>query len=336
VLAEDTQKMSKSLGNIVAPQEVMDQHGADILRLWVVGSDYSEDLRIGPEILKQHADIYRRLRNTLRFVLGNLNGFEAAERVAEAEMPELERWVLHRLWTLDAELRRACASFEFHAFFSELHTYCAVDLSAFYFDVRKDSLYCDPIVSGRRRAARTVLDLLFDHLTAWLAPFLCFTAEEAWLSRHPGGGESVHLRLFPDVPAAWRDDALAAKWETLRQLRRIVTGALEIKRAEKTIGSSLQACPIVYAGEPFRSAAHCVDLADLFITSDARFGEGEAPPGSFGLAEVPTVRVTVELASGDKCERCWKVLEDVGRHPEHRGICLRCADAVERSVAAAE
>ncbi|MGZ8403777.1 MAG: isoleucine--tRNA ligase, partial [Rhodoplanes sp.] len=254
VLAEDTQKMSKSLGNIVAPQEVINQHGADILRLWVVGSDYSEDLRIGPEILKQQADIYRRLRNTLRFVLGNLDGFDPAERLAEAEMPELERWVLHRLWTLDAALRAACASFEFHPFFSELHTFCAVDLSAFYFDVRKDSLYCDPIVSSRRRAARTVLDLLFDHLTAWLAPFLCFTAEEAWLSRHPGSEESVHLRLFPDVPAAWRDDALAAKWETLRQLRRVVTGALEIKRAEKTIGSSLQACPIVYAGEPFRSA----------------------------------------------------------------------------------
>jgi isoleucyl-tRNA synthetase len=336
VLAEDTQKMSKSLGNIVAPQEVMDQHGADILRLWVVGSDYSEDLRIGPEILKQHADIYRRLRNTLRFLLGNLNGFEAAERIAPAELPELERWVLHRLWKLDVQLREACASFEFHAFFAELHTFCAVDLSAFYFDVRKDSLYCDPADAGRRRAARTVLDLLFDHLTAWLAPFLCFTAEEAWLSRHPGGGESVHLRLFPEVPAAWRDDALAAKWETLRQLRRVVTGALEIKRAEKAIGSSLQACPIVYAGEPFRAAAHNVDLAELFITSDARFAEGEAPADSFALADVPGVRVTVALASGDKCERCWKVLGDVGSHPEHQGVCLRCADAVDRAVAAAE
>jgi isoleucyl-tRNA synthetase len=202
--------------------------------------------------------------------------------------------------------------------------------------VRKDSLYCDPADAGRRRAARTVLDLLFDHLTAWLAPFLCFTAEEAWLSRHPGGGESVHLRLFPEVPAAWRDDALAAKWETLRQLRRVVTGALEIKRAEKAIGSSLQACPIVYAGEPFRAAAHNVDLAELFITSDARFAEGEAPADSFALADVPGVRVTVALASGDKCERCWKVLGDVGSHPEHQGVCLRCADAVDRAIAAAE
>lgn len=336
VLAEDSQKMSKSLGNIVAPQQVMDQHGADILRLWVVGSDYSEDLRIGPEILKQNADIYRRLRNTLRFLLGNLNGFEAAERVGPAEMPELERWVLHRLWQLDGELRAACSSFEFHSFFTELHSFCAVDLSAFYFDVRKDSLYCDPVDAGRRRAARTVLDLLFDYLTAWLAPFLCFTAEEAWLSRHPSSEESVHLRLFPEVPARWRDDVLAAKWDTLRQLRRVVTGALEIKRAEKAIGSSLQACPIIYAGEPFRSAAHDVDLAELFITSDARFEDSEAPQGCFSLAEVPHVHVVVALASGEKCERCWKVLEDVGTGPTHRGICLRCADAVDRAVAAAE
>ena len=336
VLAEDSQKMSKSLGNIVAPQQVMDQHGADILRLWVVGSDYSEDLRIGPEILKQNADIYRRLRNTLRFLLGNLNGFDASERVARDEMPELERWVLHRLWQLDGQLRAACASFEFHPFFAELHTFCAVDLSAFYFDVRKDSLYCDPADSQRRRAARTALDLLFDHLTAWLAPFLCFTAEEAWLSRHPGEEESVHLRLFPDAPAAWRDEALAAKWETLRQLRRVVTGALEIKRAEKTIGSSLQASPIVYAEEPFRAAARDVDLAELFITSGGRFADGEPPHDCFMLAEVPAVRVVVALASGEKCERCWKVLEDVGRHPEHRGVCLRCADAVDRYVRAAE
>ncbi len=336
VLAEDSQKMSKSLGNIVAPQQVMDQHGADILRLWVVGSDYSEDLRIGSEILKQNADIYRRLRNTLRFLLGNLNGFEATERVGQAEMPELERWVLHRLWQLDGELRAACASFEFHAFFAELHSFCAVDLSAFYFDVRKDSLYCDPADATRRRAARTVLDLLFDCLTAWLAPFLCFTAEEAWLSRHGGSEESVHLRLFPEVPASWRDDALAGKWETLRQLRRVVTGALEIKRAEKAIGSSLQACPVLYAGEPYRSVAHDVDLPELFITSDARFGEGAAPKGSFGLADLPEVQVAVELASGEKCERCWKVLEDVGTDPTHRGLCGRCVDAVDRAIAAAE
>ncbi|MBK8907004.1 MAG: isoleucine--tRNA ligase [Rhodospirillales bacterium] len=348
VMAEDGQKMSKSLGNIVAPQEVMNQHGADILRLWVVGSDYSEDLRIGADILKQHADIYRRLRNTLRFLLGNLNGFDARERVERRDMPELERWVLHRLWELDRQVRHACDAFEFHALFAELHTFCAVDLSAFYFDVRKDSLYCDALMTSRRRAVRTVLDALFDHLTAWLAPFICFTAEEAWLTRHPGADESVHLRLFPDVPADWRDDALADKWARLREVRRVVTGALERKRADKTIGSSLQAAPTVFADDRWSSPLAAIsrdDLADVCITSgiDVRpIAEAPAEANLFALAEVPGIAVAFAPAAGDKCERCWKVLEEVGRRSAHPGqsaypnVCLRCADAVEQHLAAAE
>ena len=224
VMGEDGQKMSKSLGNNVNPLEVVDKYGADILRLWVVGSDYSEDLRIGADILKQHADIYRRLRNTLRFLLGNLNGSDGAGRVGGAEMPELERWVLHRVWELDGMVRRAADGFQFHPLFAELHSFCSQDLSAFYFDIRKDSLYCDPVSSDRRRAALTVLDILFEYLTAWLAPFMCFTAEEAWLAREPEAG-SVHLRLFPEAPAVWRDDKLAAKWAKIRELRRAVTGA---------------------------------------------------------------------------------------------------------------
>ncbi|HEY4636388.1 MAG TPA: isoleucine--tRNA ligase, partial [Rhodospirillales bacterium] len=204
VMAEDGQKMSKSLGNIVSPQEVIEKHGADILRLWVVGSDYSEDLRIGPEILKNQVDIYRRLRNTLRYLLGNLSGFAEKERVGRDAMPELDRWVLHRLSELDRMLRKACDDFQFHQFFAALHGFCAADLSAFYFDVRKDTLYCDAADSLRRRAARTVLNHLFDCLTAWLAPFVCFTAEEAWLARRGANeGDSVHLRAFPDVPSEW-------------------------------------------------------------------------------------------------------------------------------------
>jgi isoleucyl-tRNA synthetase len=209
VMGEDGQKMSKSLGNIVAPQDVVEKHGADVLRLWVVGSDYSEDLRIGPEILKQQTDVYRRFRNTFRYLLGNLNDFDPSERLAAAELPELERWVLHRLSELDRQLRQACDELQFHPVFADLHTFCAVDLSAFYFDVRKDSLYCDPLHSLRRRAVRTVLDAVFDCLTAWLAPFLCFTAEEAWLARYPETEASVHLRLFPEIPEGWRDDVLA-------------------------------------------------------------------------------------------------------------------------------
>ncbi len=203
VLDEQGRKMSKSLKNVTAPQEVVDKYGADILRLWVVGSDYSEDLRIGPEILKSQADLYRRLRNTLRYLLGALADFSEEERIDVAEMPELERWVLHRLTELDGVVRKGIDDYDFHALFTALHNFCAVDLSAFYFDVRKDSLYCDRPNSVTRRSVRTVLDHLFSCLTAWLAPVLCFTTEEAWLSRYGTDGPvpSVHLRTFVDIPA---------------------------------------------------------------------------------------------------------------------------------------
>ncbi len=336
VMGEDGQKMSKSLGNIVAPQEVVEKHGADILRLWVVGSDYSEDLRIGPDILKQQADVYRRFRNTFRFLLGNLNDFDAGERIPAQDLPELERWVLHRLSEIDRHIRQACDELQFHPVFADLHTFCAVDLSAFYFDVRKDSLYCDPAHSPRRRAVRTVLDAVFDCLTAWLAPFLCFTAEEAWLARHPEFDASVHLRLFPDIPTTWRDDVLAGKWIILRRLRRAVTGAIEVERAAKRIGSSLQAHPVVYAGAEYRQAADGVDLAELFITSAASLTEQPPPVDAFRLADAPGIAVAVSPAEGEKCERCWQVLGDVGADPAHPTLCGRCADAVEGRRAAAE
>ena len=224
--------MSKSLGNGIEPREVLQQSGADILRLWVVGSDYTEDIRIGPEILKHHSDVYRRLRNTLRYLLGALDGFSAAEAIGietaddVRKIPELERWVLHRLAELDRLVRDAVEAFDFHGMFTALHNFCAVDLSAFYFDIRKDRLYCDTPDDVGRRAARTALDRCFDCLVRWLAPVICFTAEEAWLARHGDApGRSVHLELFPDVPAAWRDEALGERWQKLRDLRRVVTGA---------------------------------------------------------------------------------------------------------------
>lgn len=333
VMAEDGQKMSKSLGNIVAPQDVCNQNGADILRLWVVGSDYSEDLRIGPEILKTHADIYRRLRNTLRYLLGNLNGFDETERLPVAEMPELDRWVLNRLWRLDKMLRKACDSFEFHNVFTELHNFCAVDLSAFYFDIRKDALYCDRQDATQRRAARTVLDALFDTLTAWLAPFLCFTAEEAWQARldAPDPKNSVHLRQFPDIPEDWRDEALEAKWRTVRQVRRAVTGALELERAEKRIGSSLQSHVSVHVTADQATALNDLDLPEIFITSTVNLTTDAAPAGAFTAEDAPGVAVVPILAAGEKCERCWKVLDDVGSDAAHPTICGRCADAVHHA-----
>ena len=350
VLDEQGRKMSKSLGNVISPLDIIAESGADILRLWVVASNYEEDVRIGPEILRYQADAYRRLRNSLRFLLGNLDGFSEAERVAPADMPELERWVLHRLSELDEAVRRGCDDFDFHSIYQQLHTFCAVDLSAFYFDVRKDVLYCDRPDSPRRRACRTVLDLLFDCLTAWLAPILCFTAEEAWWARGAAVAESdqadggratraasVHLRTFPKVPADWRDGALAERWAKIREVRRAVTGALEVERAEKRMGSSLQASPQVYIDDPALMAAiDGVDLAEIAITSDAKAVAGPAPDGAFVLDEVPAVAVVAGLASGDKCQRCWRVLPEVGTTPAAPGVCVRCADAVQSLDSAAE
>jgi isoleucyl-tRNA synthetase len=329
VLDEDGRKMSKSLGNVVSPQDVVGKQGGDILRLWVVGSDYSDDLRIGPEILKTQVDIYRRLRNTLRYLLGALDGFTDAETLPFEQMPELERWVLHRLTALDRGLKDACEGFEFHGWFNELHNFCAVDLSAFYFDIRKDALYCDPAASLRRRAARTIFDILLDALCKWLAPFTCFTAEEAWLARHPSDDGSVHLETFPVFPAVWADDALAAKWEQVRAVRRVVTGALELERAAKRIGSSLQAHPVLYVEGPLAAAIADLDMAELCITSGLLVVEGPAPDEAFRLADLPGVGLVPRTADGDKCGRCWKVLPEVGQH-QHEGVCGRCADAIDR------
>ncbi len=338
-LDEQGKKMSKALGNVVAPQDVMKQHGADILRLWVVASNYIEDQAIGPNVLKGHAESYRRLRNTLRYLLGALDRFDASERVAPAQMPELERWILHRLTELDEIVRRAVEDFDFGALFTAVHNFCAVDLSAFYFDIRKDSLYCDRPDSPRRRACRTVLDRLFDCLTAWLAPILCFTAEEAWQFRQgrseaDAWTDSVHLRLFPELPAAWRDETLAAKWGRIRDLRRVVTGALELQRADKRLGSSLQAHPQVYANGAYVEAFDGIDLAEISITSAATLRHGAPPAGAFTLPDVPDVGVVIEMAAGEKCERCWRVLPDVGGDPAHPGVCGRCADAVGERAAA--
>ena len=336
VMAEEGVKMSKSLGNVTAPQEVIKNFGADILRIWVVASDYSEDLRIGPEILKHATDAYRRLRNTLRYLLGNLDGFDEAERLALEGMAEPERLILHRLAELDSLVRRCCGDYDFHTMFTALHNFCAVDLSAFYFDMRKDSLYCDRRDNTTRRGVRTVLDELFSCLTAWLAPIICFTAEEAWLTRYPDDTGSVHLRQFPEIPATWRDNALAAKWEKIRDLRRVVTGALEVERAAKRIGSSLQACPVIFAPAEYDAVIRDIDLAELCITSGARIGDGDDPVDGFSLDDVPGVTVLSGQAEGNKCERCWKTLPEVGSVAEHDDLCRRCSDAVDNFVAAAD
>ncbi|MEO1918564.1 MAG: isoleucine--tRNA ligase, partial [Paracoccaceae bacterium] len=260
-------KMSKSIGNTIAPEQVIRQYGADILRLWVAQVDYTNDQRIGDEILKGVADSYRRLRNSMRFILGNLNRFSEADTIDVAEMPELERWVLHRLSELDEVVRDGYDSYDLQGVFQKLFQFCTVDLSSFYFDVRKDVLYCDGN-SIERRAARTVLDILFHRLTTWLAPMLTFTMEDVWLQRFPGAESSVHILDFPETPVAWRDDALAEKWEVVRQVRRVVTGAIEIERTAKVIGASLEAAPTVHIRDTEMLAiVKSVDFADVCITS---------------------------------------------------------------------
>jgi isoleucyl-tRNA synthetase len=310
VLDEAGRKMSKSLGNVTAPQEVTDKSGADILRLWVMNADTTEDLRIGAEILKQQAELYRRLRNTLRWLLGSLDGWDPAEQFEIADMPELERWVLHRLAELDQRLRTAIATHEWTGVYPDIHSFCAADLSAFYFDVRKDSLYCDRADSLRRRAARTVLDRLHRCLTAWLAPVLVFTAEEAWTARF-GTVDSVHLQALPEIPAEWLDPALGARMVALREARGAVTTALEAARAAKIIGASLQAAVTLPA-----AALELLDAAgwaEFAIVSQVSAGAALA----------------VDRAPGEKCARCWRVLPEVGTAAAHPELCLRCDDAVQ-------
>ncbi|MGE3831886.1 MAG: class I tRNA ligase family protein, partial [Parvibaculaceae bacterium] len=323
-------KMSKSLGNQVFPQDVIKQSGADILRLWVASTDYADDQRIGPEILKSNVEAYRKLRNTLRYILGGLEGFDEVERLSLKKMPELERYILDRLAVLYDTVSKGYADYDFKRVVNALINFMNVDLSAFYLDIRKDSLYCDSPSSVRRRACRTVMDQLFHCLTTWLAPVLCFTAEEVWLTRFGGEGSSVHLMRFAAPPPEWRDEALAAKWEKVRDVRRVITGALEIERqVKKTIGSALEAAPEVYVTDnEVLAALKGVDIAEIAITSDARLIEGEGPADAFRLDDVKGVAVMFRSAQGRKCARSWKITPDVGSDKEFPDITPRDADAV--------
>ena len=322
VLDEKGYKMSKSLGNVVDPLKIMEDSGADILRLWTLTSDYSEDIRIGKDTIKQTGDLYRRIRNTLRFLLGALDGFSEAEKVdclKPEDMPELEQLMLHKLYEMDQKIRKHIADYDFMKMTKALHDFCNEDLSSFYFDIRKDRLYCDDPDSLERRACRTVMAALFDGLVTWLAPVLSFTAEEAWSHRPTGvfiEAESIHLREFPEVPENWQNTALAEKWSAIRDVRKQVLEAIEPLRADKTIGSSLEALPVITAenAEDLES----VKMADVCITSAVQIFAG--PPS-----------VKIEKAPGKKCIRCWKVLPEVS---ENGDLCNRCTAVVNHKKAA--
>jgi isoleucyl-tRNA synthetase len=313
-LDQTGRKMSKSTGNVVDPLKIIDESGADILRLWVASTDYFEDVRIGKEVLAGTSDAYRKLRNTLRYLLGALEGFDDAERVPAAEMPELERWVLHRLAELDAELRAAADGYEFNRYTRLITTFANDDLSAFFFDIRKDSLYCDigphcPDGTPKRRAYRTVLDHVFQALIRWVSPILCFTAEEVWQSRYPDAG-SVHLETWPEIDGAWRDDGLAGKWDRVRGVRAQVTEAIEPLRRDKVIRSSLEAeVELTLADAAAAEAVSSVDFTEICIVSELTASTGNADA------------IAISRTDREKCGRCWRLLPEV---PEDGALCARC------------
>ena len=311
-LDEHGEKMSKSKGNTTEPQVVIKESGAEILRLWVGMVDYAEDQRIGKTILQTTVDGYRKLRNTLRYLLGGLAGFGESERLTLDQMPPLERYILHRLWELDAQVRQSYVSYDFRAVWRSVSEFAAGDLSALYFDIRRDSLYCDAPSAIRRRACRTVMDLAFERLTAWLAPITPFTTEEAWTSRFPGAGSNC-LRVIPDTPAEWRNDAEKARWGAVETVTAAVTLELEAQRREKEIGAALEAAPTVVVDPAHLAAFDGLDAAEVFRTSSATLEPG------------PSLAVRPLKASGHKCARCWRILDEV--KPETQ-LCLRCEDVV--------
>ncbi|MEO8651733.1 MAG: isoleucine--tRNA ligase [Hyphomicrobiaceae bacterium] len=337
-LDEKGQKMSKSVGNVTAPQDVIKNSGADILRLWVAASDYSDDLRIGPEILKNFVETYRKMRNTLRWMLGTLAHYRPEQEVAIADMPELERYMLHQLAELDVLVRKAYAEYDYKRVISMLAQFMNTELSAFYFDIRKDALYCDAPSSQRRRAALTCVEHIFRCVTLWLAPIIVFTAEEAWLDRYPSEDGSVHVETFPDIPATWRAEGeLVDNWEVYRNFRRVVTGALEIERAAKRIGSSLEAAPVIHVANLAAYndfVAHNVDFAELCITSAVTLVAGDGPADAFRLPNIPDIAVVPARAEGRKCARSWRITSDVGSDPAYPELSARDAAAMSEIEAA--
>jgi isoleucyl-tRNA synthetase len=317
-LDEQGRKMSKSLGNVIDPLKVIEESGADVLRLWCATVDFTEDSRFGKSALATTIDSYRKLRNTLRYLLGALGGFSAEERVAPADMGPLERWVLSRLATLDAELRQYLEGHQYSRYIASIAAFAQQDLSAFLFDVRKDSLYCDPVTAPRRRAYRSLLEILFEALVRWLAPILVFTTEEAWQHRHGPDAPSVHFSTFATLDPAWRDPALEARMEAALALRAAAFEALEALRRDKRIGSFLAGRLDVTAGAADRALLDGLDLAELLLVAEVRLAPGDVPEG----ARFGAVAGVADLA---RCDRCWRHLPDVDAGS---GLCTRCAGAV--------
>jgi isoleucyl-tRNA synthetase len=325
LLDKDGQKMSKSLGNVISCEDVIDNYGADLLRLWIVNMDYTEDVKIGEEILKRQEDIYRRFRNTLRYLLGSINDFNQKDAVKYDRLPELEQYILHKLLALNEKHKACMKSFVLSEFYSDLHVFCANELSAFYFDIRKDSLYCDDAEDLKRRAAQTVMDILFKHLVHWLAPVLSFTAEEAWNYYNAKSQGSIHEQTFPQAEAIWRQPDLDEKWQKIRAIRRVITNAIEQERLAKTITSSLQAKVVLFVSKDISALLKGVDMSEVAIISQLSIMVAQPQAGAVTLDDVDGVGAVVSSASGTKCPRCWKVCSSVFEYD----LCARCHHVIE-------
>jgi len=303
-------KMSKSTGNVIAPEEVLKKYGADILRTWVAASDYTEDLKLDRSILEQHAESYRKIRNTFRFLLGNLKDqkidfdFNSKEI---SQWPELELYMLHKVFELNKKFQIYFKEYNFHKLYKELVNFCSLELSAFYFDIRKDSLYCDDLLSKKRSACINLLSLILDMLLKWFAPILSFTTEEIFQIINKGKKSSIHLENFPKIPDRWENKKLFEKWEKFKTVKKVVNAAMEIKRSSKDIGSSLEADIKIYLGEEYLNLAKDLNLSEYFITSKAELKKMSDDKNLFKLDEIENIKVLVKKAEGEKCSRCWKI-----------------------------
>ena len=329
--------MSKSLGNVIQPQEIINKYGADILRLWVSAEDYRDDIRISPEILERLSEAYRRIRNTCRFLLGNLADFNPREHLMEpSQMRQLDRFALERLNRIIQRVRTAYNDFEFHIVFHTLYNYCTVDLSSLYLDILKDRLYVEKADGAMRRSAQTALYHILSALVRLMAPILSFTSEEVWslFGKESGGESSVHLASFPEpIQGAEMADAERSRWEIIVALRQEVSKALEEARAAKLIGSSLEAKVLIEAPPAVAEAiSQMEDSEGFFIVSQLEVKTVTAPAKE-AQAEgaLAGVKVTVSRTEGDKCPRCWMWTADVGAAKDYPDVCLRCAGVLKES-----
>ena len=314
------QKMSKSLGNVVMPEEVIKNFGADILRLWVVASDYSEDLKIDKAILNQHAESYRKIRNTLRFLLGNLNDKllnEDFSKIEYSKLSSLEKYILTQIYDFDLRFRDYIETYNFHKIYVELLNFCTLDLSAFYFDIKKDILYCDSENSQRRNNCLEVLNVLINFLLKWFSPILAFTSEEAYQVIKNKNYKSIHLQDFPAIPLIWNNSEIKNKWISIKKVKQVVNAAIEEIRNKKIIGSSLEANVIVYLKDEYLDFIKEEDLSEIFICSEAKAEPFINQNDLFSLKDIEGVAVKILKAKGQKCSRCWKILEK----PCSRDIC---------------